>query len=241
MKQSNKLLGAIIAGLLNTAAFAGVDELVNTSINPIFDSSISYASENIWRGAQVGDHLLGVNIGTSFNLPTDITIDLNSWYAETDTDGDEFINTVKFSKDISDYTVALSYSWYSVDFDRTSGNAQEIGASVSRDFGPLNVSFTQYIATEGDNDAYSAIAATYSSDFNTLPFVLDFYSEVGYVAEHNTATHALLKVSADFPISDTEVVISPFVTGSISLGEGSGVHSSTENYVAAGIEIKRSF
>ena len=238
-KHTNKLLAMIISCMTLNAMAGDVSHLTVTGSESIVDSTVGYASEYVWRGAHVGDAVTSASVGTAFELPTDITLGINTWYNMTDTDNDEFIGSVAVSKSVADYLVSLSYIWYSVDFDRTSGESQELGLTVSRSVGSVDLALTQYLALEGDNNSYSELAAKYSTDFNALPFAVDFYGEVGYVAEHGKLTHALAKVSTDIPVFE-EVVASPFVAASVSLSEASGVRSSS-NYLFAGLEFKRSF
>lgn len=239
-KYANKLLAAVV-GLMSASVYAGdLAETVVTTSTASVEANVGYASEYIWRGAHVGDSVTSTDLSTSFELPNDLSLDIGAWYNMTDTDNDEFVGTIAVSKSFSDYLVALSYTWYSVDFDRSSGDAQEVGLTVSRYLGPVSVSLTQYVALESDNNSYSQIAAQYSSNFDTLPFVVDFYGEVGYLVEQGKLTHALAKVSTDIPVVQ-DVVASPFVAGSVALSDASSANVATKNYVFAGLEFKRNF
>lgn len=240
MKHTNKLI-AMAVGLMSLNAYAGdLAETVVYTSDTFVDANVGYASEYVWRGAHVGDDVTSTNMSTSFSLPSDLSLDVGAWYNMTDTDNDEFIGSFAVSKSVSDYLIALSYTWYSVDFDRTSGEAQEVGLTVSRYVGPVNVSLTQYVALEGDNNSYSQLAAQYSSDFDVLPFVVDFYGEAGYLAEQGKFTHVLAKISTDIPVIQ-DVVASPFVAGSVALSDASSASVPTSNYLFAGVEFKRSF
>ena len=82
--------------------------------------------------------------------------------------------------------------------------------------------------------------SVFGSDLGVLPVVLDFYSEVGYLAQEGKLTHFLSKISTDLPVAG-EVVASPFIAYSLGLNESVGVHSDTRNIFFGGVEMKRAF
>jgi len=248
MKKQTKQIGLLALALAFTATtYAGptIETQVETTTKTesvMIDTDASFSTEEVFRGVNVGDSTGEVAVSTEFKLPSDIVMSLETQYAQSDssTSDNNTDAAVTFSKEIEDYLLSMSYTWRSTDFTEDNSNMQEVGLSVSRDFGPVTATLTQYIATQGDNDGYCEFSATYSNDFGVLPLVLDFYSEIGYLAQEGKLTHLLSKISTDLPVVG-EVVASPFVAYSLGLDESNGIHSDTKNLFFGGIEMKRSF
>lgn len=200
-----------------------------------------YSSENVWRGASLGQDEATAVVSTLTSLPADIELALTADYSNSNSDvKDEQTDlSAVFTKSISDYLVSLSYIWYSQDVALGGGQAQEAGLSVSRSLGPVDLSLTQYVGLVGDNNSYSELAATYSDDFGSS-IIFDFRSELGYVAQEGQCTHFETRVSTDIAVT-AGVVAVPFVAYSLGLDDSVGVHSDMSNLFFGGIEFKRSF
>lgn len=245
MKTKNILL-AVAAFAAFTSVQAGTVEPVTVTAEESSTPSIvvetGYSSESVWRGADLGRDEASAVVTTTTELPIGVGLDLVAGYSNADTEvkDEETDLSAVFSKEIADYLVSLSYTWYSQDFAKDgSGQAQEAGLSVSREVGPVDVTFTQYLAVKGDNNSYSELAATYSDDFG-LPVVLDFRSELGYLAQEGKCTHFETRISTDIPVLQ-EVTAVPFVAYSLGLDDSVGVHSDMQSVFFGGIEFKRSF
>jgi hypothetical protein len=250
MKKQTKLIGLLSLAFAVTA-YAGsiIETQVETPIeisaeteSIVIDTNTSFSTEEVFRGVNVGDSTGEVAVSTEFELPADIVMSLETQYAQSDSEvsNSDTDVAVAFSKSVEDYLLSLSYTWRSTDFTEGNSNMQEIGLSVSKDFGPVTATLTQYIATQGDNNGYCEFSGVYSNDFGVLPVVLDFYSEVGYLAQEGKLTHFLSKISTDLPVAG-EVVASPFIAYSLGLNESVGVHSDTRNLFFGGVEMKRAF
>ena len=210
---------------------------------PIVDVTTEYSSEKVWRGSDVGTNEAAATVTTDLELPAEIGLQLSADYSTVDgtTTSDEATDlTAVFSKSVSDYLVSLSYTWYSEGFDQSGdGGAQEVGLSVSKKVGPVNLTLTQYLAVEGDNNAYSELAGAYSSNFNVLPVELDFSARVGYLVQDSVFTHAEARISTDLPVVEG-IVAQPFVAYSTDLG-GEFIDNFSGDNFFGGIQFKRSF
>jgi hypothetical protein len=226
-------------------AFAGETELPTTTVQafelPQIETAASYTSENVWRGVAVTDASAALETRAQHEVFEEFTVSLDAFAATSDTGTDEFIGTLRVSKEYANTLFGINYAWYSRDFDRTHGSAQEVGFSLSRMVGPVYLTLTQYLAVQGDNDGYADVRAAYSTDFGKLPFVLDFSSELGVLTEKQKLNHAMIKVSTDIAIIDGYIV-SPFIASSAKLSTVDGsVFADTSNLFYGGIVIKRSF
>lgn len=227
-------------------ASAGVAESVVTTEETKAPISLetTYASDKVWRGSDLGQNQAEAVLSTSFDLPAEIALGLSAAYETANSDlptEEETQLTAVFSKSIEQYLLGLSYTWYSEDFDKTgSGQAQEVGLSVARQLGPVGVCLTQYLATEGDNNAYSELALLYSNDFDVLPIEVKFRGELGYKAQDNSFTHAEVRVFTELPVVG-DVVASPFVAYNVQLGDNFITERDSNNLLFGGLEFKKSF
>jgi hypothetical protein len=241
MKKLNTLIVMVAA-----TAFANAGTIEQPAVvanAPIVDATTEYSSEKVWRGSDVGANEAAATVTTDLELPAEIGLQLSADYSTVDgtTTSDEATDlTAVFSKSVSDYLVSLSYTWYSEGFDQSGdGGAQEAGLSVSKKVGPVNLSLTQYLAVEGDNNAYSELAGAYSSNFNVLPVELDFSARVGYLVQDSVFTHAEARISTDLPVVEG-IVAQPFVAYSTDLG-GEFIDNFSGDNFFGGIQFKRSF
>jgi hypothetical protein len=211
------------------------------AIAPVVSVMTGYSSEDVWRGASLGQDEANAVLSTETALPADIALTLSADYSAADSDvKDEQTDlSAVFSKQVSDYLVSLSYIWYSQDVALGGGQAQEAGVSVSRSLGPVDISLTQYLGLVGDNNSYSELSATYSDDFGSS-ILFDFRSELGYLAQEGQCTHFETRISTDIPVTQGVVAV-PFVAYSLGLDDSVGIHSDMSNLFFGGIEFKRSF
>jgi hypothetical protein len=243
MKKLNTLIVMVVA-----AAFANAGTIEQLVVTPaataIVDVTTEYSSEKVWRGSDVGANEAAATVTTDLELPAEIGLQLSADYSAMDgtatTSNEATDLTAVFSKSVSDYLLSLSYTWYSEGFDQ-SGNdgAQEVGLSVSRKVGPVNLTLTQYLAVEGDNNGYSELLGAYSSNFNVLPVELDFTARVGYLVQDSVFTHAEARISTDLPVVEG-IVAQPFVAYSTDLG-GEFIDNFSGDNFFGGIQFKRSF
>ena len=242
MKKLNTLIVMTAA-----VAFATAGTLEETTVVtgiPTIDVTTEYSSDRVWRGADVGENEASATVTTDLELPAEIKLALSADYSlaeGTDTLADEATDlTAAFTKNVSDYLLSLSYTWYSEGFNQSgNGSAQEVGLSVSKEVGPVTLSLTQFLAVEGDNNAYSEIKGEYTNDFNELPVELDFTATLGYLAQDAAFTHAEVKVSTDFDVTEG-IIAQPFVAYSVDLG-GEFVDAFSGDNFFAGVQFKRSF
>lgn len=242
MKKLNTLIVMVAA-----AAFANagtIEETVVVETPSIVDVSTSYNTDKVWRGSDIGQNEAVATLTTGFELPAQVGLDLSADYSLAEgsqTVSDEATDvTAVFSKSVADYLLSLSYTWYSEGFDQAGNKGgQEAGLSVSKDVGPVNLTLTQYLAVQGDNNAYSEIKGVYSNDFGVLPKAVDFTTTVGYLAQDGAFTHAETRISTNVPVVEG-IVAQPFVAYSIDLGGEFVETFSGENFFG-GVEFKRAF
>lgn len=242
MKKLNTLIVMTAA-----VAFANAGTLEETTVVtgiPTIDVTTEYSSDRVWRGSDIGQNEAAATVTTDLELPAEIKLALSADYSSaegTDTISDEATDlTAVFSKNVSDYLLSLSYTWYSEGFNQSGdGSAQEVGLSVSKEVGPVTLSLTQFLAVEGDNNAYSELKGKYSNDFNVLPVELDFTAKLGYLAQDAAFTHAEALISADFAVTEG-IIAQPFVAYSAALG-GEFVDAFSGDNFFAGVQFKRSF
>lgn len=235
---------AATTAFVNAGTLAELEQLKPAESTTIVDVTTEYSSDKVWRGSDVGQNEAVATVATDFELPAEIGLQLSADYGKMDgtaTTSDEATDlTAVFSKSVSDYLLSLSYTWYSEGFDQSGdGGAQEVGLSVSRKVGPVNLTLTQYIAVEGDNGGYSELLGEYSSNFNVLPVELDFSARVGYLVQDSAFTHAEARISTDLPVIEG-IVAQPFVAYSADLG-GEFVDAFSGDNFFGGIQFKRSF
>lgn len=242
MKKLNTLIVMTAA-----VAFANAGTLEETAVvanAPIIDVTTEYSSDKVWRGSDIGQNEAAATVTTSFELPAEIKFDLSADYSVAegaDTISDDATDlTAVFSKSVSDYLLSLSYTWYSEGFNQSgNGSAQEVGLSVSKEVGPVTLSLTQFLAIEGDNNAYSEVKGEYSNDFNALPVELDFTAKLGYLAQDAAFTHAEVRISTDFTVTE-EIIAQPFIAYSVDLG-GEFVDTFSDDNFFGGVQFKRAF
>lgn len=240
MKNTIKLIkvGSIATFMAVSGVHAG--QAAAESTLPVVVET-GYSSDRVWRGASLGEDAANAVVSTTTALPAEVVLDLSANYSNSDSEiKDEQTDlSAVFSKKVSDYLVSLSYTWYSQDQAVGGGQAQEVGLTVSRAVGPVNVSLTQYVGLVGDSSSYNEISAAYSNNFGSS-MKFDFRSELGYLAQEGKCTHFETRISTDIPVTN-EVVAVPFVAYSLGLDDSVGMHSDMSNLFFGGVEFKRTF
>ena len=242
MKQTTlKLIGLLFASMI---AYGG-DEAQITVNEPSFDlpyveTALDASSASIWRGVDVGDETAAVEIASNLEIFEEYTIGVNAITRVTDTESEDFIGTLNVERQLESWLIGLSQTWYSRGFDRSGPSSSELGLHISRLFGPVTVSLSQYLATAGDNDGYAGLEAAYSSNFDVLPIVLDFNAELGYLTERGRFSHAGVEVSTMLPFVEG-FSLKPFVGATVELSDTSGVFNNTGNQLYGGFQIKKTF
>jgi hypothetical protein len=245
MKKLNTYIAlAALTTLVNAGTLDTLDIDKVTEVIPPVEVTTSYATDRVWRGSDLGQNEIVGSALTVFDMPADTTLSLNTVYTNADSatsSNDETEITAIFSKSVADYLLSLSYTWYSEDFDQQgSGQAQEVGLSVSRDIGPVTLYLTQYFGVEGDNNQYSEIGAAYSSNFDVLPVELNFTGEVGYLAQNSDFTHIELCVSTNLPVVEN-IIAQPFVAYNLQFGESFVSDIDSNDVFFGGVQFKRTF
>ena len=221
-------------------------DLLNSAGGIVSSVDAGYSSSKAWRGARVGDSegtaaVVAENLAT---LPGDVKLDLALLQSLADGAStaaqDETRGSVAVTKELEKWLLGVSYHWYSVGFDKVDrGDSQEVGFSVARTVGPVQLSYTQYVDVQGDNGGYSELAALYSNDFNT-GITLDFAATLGYLTEEGDFSHAEVKVSTDIPITE-RVYAQPFAAYVVELDNPAGLFADDSNFFYGGVQFKTKF
>jgi hypothetical protein len=203
---------------------------------------VGYSSINMWRGQNIGPNEAFAAGTGSIVLPADINLSFIADYSNSqstvDNQGDL---SAAISKDFAGFRFSASYIWYTPSFvTNTGGAVQEVGIGVSKTIGPVDLSLTQYIAVEGDNNQYGEVTVDYKNNFG-LPFTLDLNSVLGYIAEQGVATYLETTLSTEIDTTYRGIVALPFVAYSISLSNYQGANGYTDNSFVGGISFKRAF
>jgi hypothetical protein len=227
MQNYCKTIGALAAASALAAGNA-------TAIEIDYELGTGYTSEYIWRGINLGQDLVEVGLDASTEI-NGIGLSAGAWYGSFTTgsvSGDELDLYTEASYDFGFLTAAVGYIFYHFpNTDPNPDDAQEIYFSLGRDFGIVDVSLTHFWGIETDNDGYTELAATNSTELSSCLTLVSGLA-LGYLVEEGDFTHLTAKVALDYALTETATV-SPFIAHSWSLSEGGRQHSGSSDYIEA--------
>lgn len=213
-----------------------------------------YSSEYLFRGLDLGDHLIetGLDAKTQYN---GLELSAGAWYGSFNSsaiagglDSTELDLYASASKDLGFATASLGYIYY--EYPQSATNAQqgfhfenfsEVTFGLSKDLGFASASLTYFWGVTGpSNEGYTELAL--SRGFELSPcLTLNIGSNLGYLVEGGDFTAWTTRVSLDYGFAE-HAKVSPFVAGSIALGESTGGSwNSTDNELLAGSMLNVSF
>lgn len=263
MQNYCKTIGALAAA---SALAAG-----NASAEIEYEIHTGFSSAYIFRGIDLGDELAEVGVDMSTEV-AGFGLSAGLWYASWegpvgtsgpagiggsgyDADLDELDVYAEVSKDLGFATVALGYIYYH--FPQANGgqylvpldDAQELYASISKDFFGVDFSLAHYFGLETDNDGYTELGA--SKGFELSPCLsLNTGAVLGYLVEEGDLTHFQTKVSLDWAFTET-ATLSPYIAHSWSLSEGgttagqsgssTAIYTGSSNELFGGLSLAVSF
>lgn len=249
MQNYCKTIGALAAA---SALVAG-----NASAEIEYEIHGGYHSQYIFRGIDLGNDLIdaGVDLATEVN---GLGLSAGVWYGSTqEAPGagsiayDEIDIYGEVSKDLGFLTASVGYIYYYFPQNTAfpTDDAQELYASVSREFFGFDVSATYYWDLETDNDGYSELGISKGYELSPC-LTLSTGAALGYLFEEGDLSHVQAKVSLDWAFTET-ATLSPYIAHSWSLSEGgrfAGVSSPTtagyggaQNEFFGGVSLAVSF
>ena len=259
-KTINPLQGAAILGSLSLAASAFAGTTVSTGKGPVspppapavglFDSvgatvDVGYDTHYFFRGFLISEQNVWGQVAVSVPLATNLSLGLGAWYtSSSDISYDELDLNAGLSYDAGFAKFGLGYTHYEF-FNGSAGDgngvssAEEIGATISKALGPVNVALGYYydFETEGSYIELGIDAPIAVTDnFSIVPGALVSYGDE-YYSSDSDFQH--LKLSLAFPIKLTATAtLTPYVAGNIAL---STTEEFTDDTLYGGVKLSVSF
>jgi len=253
MQNYCKTIGALAAASALAAGNA-------TAIEIDYELSAGYSSEYLFRGFNLGQDLVDVEITAATEI-NGFGLSAGAWYASFDqgdldsiygpypgnANANELNLFTEVSYDLGFMTTAVGYIYYY--YPQGSANKallgntkadQEVYFSVGKSFGIVDASLTYYWYVNGDadNDGYLDLALTNSTELSsclTLQSGLNF----GYQTEKGKLGHITAQLGLDYALTETATV-TPFVAHSWSTSDN-GIYEGTSNEFVAGARVAVSF
>jgi len=247
MQNYCKTIGALAAASALAAGNA-------TAIEIDYELSAGYSSEYLFRGFNLGQDLVDVEITAATEI-NGFGLSAGAWYASFDegvdivsgnANANELNLFAEASYDLGFMTAAVGYIYYY--YPQGSANKtwlgnfkadQEVYFSVAKSFGIVDASLTYYWLVSGsDNDGYLDLALTNSTELSsclTLQSALNF----GYQTEKGKLGHITAQLGLDYALTETATV-TPFVAHSWSTSDN-GIYEGTSNEFVAGARVAVSF
>ncbi|MDB4396098.1 hypothetical protein N9Z65_00615 [bacterium] len=215
-------------------------EVISLDSAPVVEAA--YSSKDLWRGVNQGDNDLSVRVGADLQLLGFVANTSVGWNDSDDQDQFEFSIGTEYGVTVpvlDDVTLHAGFNYYSEGTDVVGDIGSELGLGVSKDLGLANVTLTQFIATQGDNDGYGELSADFSEVYPGVFFTLT----AGYLLEEIEVTHfeaSFVLPGMDLPKFDLE--LKPFVKGVYTFNNRGGIWSSQDGLdVVGGLRLSRSF
>lgn len=259
-KNNQSIKGAAILGSLALAAsaFAGTTVSTGKGVTPpappaptgLFDTvgatvDIGYDTHYFFRGFLISEQNVWGQVALSLPLATNLSLGLGAWYTSSaDISYDELDLNAGLSYDAGFAKFGLGYTRYEF-FDGSAGegngvdSADEIGATIGKALGPVNLSAGYYYDFEAEGsyievgvDAPFAV----TDNFSIVPAALVSYGDE-YYSTDSDFQHVKLAVS--FPIKLTSTAtLTPYVAGNIALGT---TEEFTDDEIYGGVKLSVSF
>lgn len=234
MRNYCKTIGALAAA---SALAAG-----SASAQLEYEITTGYTNEYLFRGINLGQDLVEVGLGAAGEW-NGLGVSGGAWYATWD-NADELDLFGEVSKDLGFAKAAVGYIFYH--FPETSGfDAQEVYGSLSREFFGVEASLTYFWDIETDNDGYAELGLSKSFPLGIECLSLNVGSKLGYYVEHSDFAHLTTTVALDWAFREN-AVLSPFVTGAVSLSDTAGsthpsLNVATKNQFVGGVKLSVGF
>jgi len=228
------------AGSASASVVSAAGELVSTFLDRPFEASVTATSQELFRGTRVGDSLVAASVSTGWDIPGDGVLDVGLAF-EDNSDADfETLFTAKATKAVAGYDFSVGFNYYSEGTNVVGDITSELGLGVARTVGPVDLSVTQFIALDGDNDNYGEVGASLSRE--VAGRVIDVKGALGYVLDEAELTHAQATLSTDFTVNPFDLKVTPYVTGVLALAsDAGGIYDGADDEVIVGVKVSKSF
>ena len=228
------------AGSASASVVSSGGELLSTLLNRPFEVSVSATSQELFRGTRVGDSLVAASISTNWVIPGDGVLDVGLAFEDNSAADFETLFTAKATKAVADYDVSVGFNYYSEGTNVVGDITSELGLGVAKTVGPVDLSVTQFIAVDGDNDNYGEVGVGLSRE--VAGRVVDVKGTIGYVLDEAELTHAQVTLSTDLTVNPFDLKVTPFVTGVLALGNDvGGIYNGAKDEVIFGVKLSKSF
>ncbi|NJM38419.1 MAG: hypothetical protein HC845_11490 [Akkermansiaceae bacterium] len=245
MQNYCKIIGALAAA---SALVAG-----NAQAEVEYELHTGYSTEYIFRGVELGENLVEAGFDAAYEV-NGFTLSGGFWatgFDESDSTvpsgtGNQVDHEIDFygevSKDLGFATVGVGYIYY-WNLGQRGVDDQEIYFTASRDLGFAEASLTYYwdvVENFGGNQGYTELALSRSFELSQC-VSLNVGSNVGYLIEGGDFTAWTTKVSVDWGFAEN-AKLSPFIAGSIALGESTeSIWGTTNNELTGGAMLSVGF
>ncbi len=260
-KTNHSTQAAAILGSLALAASAFAGTTVATGKGPVtppappastglFDSvgatvDVGYDTHYFFRGFLMSEQNVWSQVALSVPLATNLSLGLSAWYtSSTDISYDELDLNAGLNYDAGFAKLGLGFTHYEF-FHGDGGDdtgihgAEEIGLTVAKGLGPVNVGAGYYydFETEGSYIELGVDAPIAVTDnFSIVPSALVSYGDEYYSAESDFQN---LKLALAFPVKlTTTATLTPYVAGNIAL---SATEDVTDDEIYGGVKLSVSF
>ncbi len=245
MYMNKKLYSMLAAVAFATAGSASASvvstggELISSLLSHPFEVNATVASQELFRGTKVGDSLISAGVSTEWAIPGDGVLNVGVGFEENSDADFETLFSAKATKAVGDYDLSVEYNYFSEGSKVVGDITSELGVGVARTVGDVDVSVTQFIALDGDNDNYGEVGVGLSREIAGK--VVDIKGAVGYVIDGTDLTHAQVTLSHDLTINPFDLKVTPFVTGVLVLEDVGGIYSGAEDEVIFGVSVGKAF
>ena len=230
----------LAAGSASGSTVAGDGGIFSTLLAGGVEANVTAASKELFRGAARGDNYIAASVGTEIDL-AGATVAAGLTFQDNDASDLETVFGANATKSFGDYDVNVVFNYYSEATNLVGDVTSEVGLGLTRAVGPVDVSLTQFLALDGDNDNYGEVGVDWKPAINVANNEIFVKGVIGYVLDEAELTHAQVTVSTDFSLP-WELTASPFVTGVLSLAEDAGgIYADADSEVVVGVKVGRSF
>jgi hypothetical protein len=230
----------LTAGSASGSTVAGDGGIFSSLLASPIEANVTAASKELFRGADRGDSYIAASVGTEIDL-AGATVAAGLTFQDNDASDLETVLSLKATKAFAGYDFSVAFNHYTEATDLVGDITSELGFGVSKEVGPVDLSLTQYLAVDGDNDNYGEVGVDWKDAIVVANTEIFVKGALGYVLDESELTHAQVTVSTDVQLP-WELIASPFVTGVLSLSDDAGgIYADADSEVVVGFRVGRSF
>ncbi len=203
------------------------------------DASAGYINRYIFRGVDLGRDLTFAEVLAEVPLSDSLTASFSSWYGNVRGPYSEVDVTAGLSWDAGPVTLGAQFLWYHFPTGYYLENQYETGLTVSREFGPLELTVGWYYEFEVNGHFVEAVLACPQklNDRVSIEPALTFGYNLGYNVPGNDLNHAGLIVEIPIKLG-AHASLTPILAASVPL---SALEDSEHALVYGGVKFTLSF